>query len=344
MIARASFFVLIVSMCTGCGGVNDGPPVVHRRFVCNPQSTAQYDAAYLGSAFVVRKIFFGDSDRTGQPRSGAWKTYGEDIDGIISTKESHGECRRISGAPPWVREDGDEGIDNASGHMLVSWMFPLVSAPSAYASKAIEDGGRTPMFLVGNWPHGAEAARVVVGFAYAEKTSTPPRWDGSDIRSLAGDWTNGTGPSVSFPHASSCDGELVSGEATAALLLELPPWTTSPEQRGLRLSIRRAHVEMKVAPDGMTASGTISGIMVTEELVRAFDEFAGSISPELCGGSTYDAYVAEVLQASDILSDGSQDPNVDCNGISVGIGFEAVAATAGDIAPATDPPKNLCTP
>ena len=47
----------------------------------------------------------------------------------------------------------------------------------------------------------------------------------------------------------------------------------------------------------------------------------------------------QIRQASDIMADGTQDPNSVCNGISVGLGFNMLFAGLGDIAPpAPDPP------
>ena len=49
-----------------------------------------------------------------------------------------------------------------------------------------------------------------------------------------------------------------------------------------------------------------------------------------------------IRQASDILKDGTQDPNEECDGISVGLGFEAKAVVVGDIAPAPQPVPDPC--
>jgi hypothetical protein len=42
-----------------------------------------------------------------------------------------------------------------------------------------------------------------------------------------------------------------------------------------------------------------------------------------------------IQQASDILTDGTQDPTKTCDGISIGLGFEMVDAARGGVGPAS---------
>jgi hypothetical protein len=338
--------LLLPLVVAACGGrINDDAPPPLRPPVCTPATSASYPATYpgAGTAFVVRKLFYGNTDMSGVSSTQAWKKYGENIDGIASSRDKNqGECRPLDGASPANRDDGDDGIDNSFGHVLVPFIAPFVGDATEVASAAIEAGGRTPIILVGAWPHGEDARAIDTGFAYAEKTSTPPRWDGTDARSLAASWTNGARPAVSFANAYACDHELASGEATAAIQIELR--VLHDDTGILRVALHRPHIRMTIAPDGRTATGYFSGVLATEEVTRAFQDVAGAISKELCSGSTLDSVIRQIREASDILVDGSQDPNQDCNGISLGMGFEAVAATPSDIAPAEPPPENACAP
>ena len=71
-------------------------------------------------------------------------------------------------------------------------------------------------------------------------------------------------------------------------------------------------------------------------------KIAGTISTQLCGGSTLDTVKQTIRQASDILVDGTQDPSKPCDGVSIGIGFEAVKVTAKGVAPDPPPGPNPC--
>ncbi len=68
----------------------------------------------------------------------------------------------------------------------------------------------------------------------------------------------------------------------------------------------------------------------------------GNFDPALCSGSTFDSLTDQMRQASDIMADGSQDPNATCNAISIGIGLDMSAAKLGSIAPPVTPPVDPC--
>ena len=69
---------------------------------------------------------------------------------------------------------------------------------------------------------------------------------------------------------------------------------------------------------------------------------AARTSSSFCSGSTIEALLAQIRQAADILVDGSQDPAKACNGISIGIGFDAVPATIGETLKDPTPLPNPC--
>lgn len=133
-------------------------------------------------------------------------------------------------------------------------------------------------------------------------------------------------------------GRLVaSGIATGTYVFEVPlsgdTW---------RIPLRFARVTMTVSADGTTAStGTLSGIVKTEDLVNELTKVAGRISTQLCSGSTLDTIKTTIRQASDILADGTQDASRECDAISFGVGFDAVkvsvTGTSPDPAPTPDP-------
>ncbi len=80
------------------------------------------------TVIAVSQLFFGDTDRNGNASPTAWKQFGYNLDGLISTKTDANHCRLIAGANPTnVKTDGDGGIDNSFGSNLM----PLVTSLSA---------------------------------------------------------------------------------------------------------------------------------------------------------------------------------------------------------------------
>jgi hypothetical protein len=70
---------------------------------------------------------------------------------------------------------------------------------------------------------------------------------------------------------------------------------------------------------------------------------AARTSRRRCSGPTIDSIASQVTQAADILIDGSQDPSKSCDGVSIGVGFEAEIVQLGAIGDAPDD-INPCDP
>jgi hypothetical protein len=104
---------------------------------------------------------------------------------------------------------------------------------------------------------------------------------------------------------------------------------------------------MEVSADGTTATnGTLAGIVSTEDMVASITwiagRIAGRINTQLCSGSTLETIQQTIRQASDILVDGAQDPSKPCDGISIGVGFEAVKVVPSGVAPDPAPGPDPC--
>jgi hypothetical protein len=76
----------------------------------------------------------------------------------------------------------------------------------------------------------------------------------------------------------------------------------------------------------------IGGVLNTQEFVAQVLKVAYLL--DLCTNSILPTLVQEIEQASDILSDGTQDPTQTCDAISIGLGFDMASAQIGDVGPA----------
>jgi hypothetical protein len=295
-------------------------------------------APVTANGFAARTIYLGETDRTGKSVKDAWKMYGRNIDGIVSVGGTpKGECKLRPGASAKVHDDGNSGIDNSWGKNILAFFMAITPTPSKTMNTAIEGGARTPMLELRGPPR-QDIAAFALGLVTAENASSAPQWNGSDSRPVAEAWTTAGKAKVIFPNAKISGGVLASGDSTAPFVFSFGATGSAIE-----IPVRLAQVEMTLSADGKTATnGTLSGVIGTEEMVAAFDKSAGAISPQLCGGSTLDTIHQTIRNSSDILIDGTQDPNADCNAISFGIGFDAVAVSVGAIAGPITPPKDPC--
>lgn len=300
-----------------------------------------------GSKFYALKtIQLGDTDRSGAASGTAWKKYGYDLDGLVSTDKSTDHCKLKSGAPNKVKLDGDEGIDNSFGANIL----PIITTAAPDAAKSINDSLNTGAFTVIIEAKGlnAEAEQTNTGLTgqlfAGGKLATAPKWDGSDEWSvlpalLADGSTVGGGSKVKFADAYVNKGLFVSGtDATVTLSLAVGG-------AALDLTIQKATISFKKPASGVLATeGTISGVLGTEQLISELKKVAGRVSTSLCEGSTFDNIANQIRQASDIGADGKNAEGSECSGISIGIGFTAAEVKpVTKVEPAGAPSPDPCT-
>jgi hypothetical protein len=73
-------------------------------------------------------------------------------------------------------------------------------------------------------------------------------------------------------------------------------------------------------------------------LVEVFRKQAGNLGAQFCGESTtLEAILDSIRQASDIMKDGTQNPDAVCDGISIGLGFETRRSLLGEPTPVVTP-------
>jgi hypothetical protein len=87
---------------------------------------------------------------------------------------------------------------------------------------------------------------------------------------------------------------------------------------------------MTLSTDRKSATGgMIGGVIKTEDLVAEVKKVGYLLG--VCNQALLASLIMQIRQASDILSDGTQDPQKTCDGISIGLGFEVTQAQRGPI-------------
>lgn len=334
------------SCCTGSCGC--APLVTDGGFgVLPPKPSAPAATTNTPTVFAISKFYFGDTDRSGHASSTAWQTFGLNIDGKVTSTNATDVCKLVSGAIPCTQLDGDNGIDNSFGANVLGAIRTLNFMYDSYANNAIKEGGGTLLIrLDGLGP--SDAYSQLPGALYrATPTSQPLRWDGTDIRAV--DAVSLVGGDTSKPLAVLPDGYMngrvwVSGISSGAAYLDLQV-TAGSAGSGLLPPIPLRHVQivMQVDPGNASAtSGVLSGVARTRDVIAWVQLWSGTISTSLCGGSAAMSIASQFAQMSDIMTDGTNEPGEECDGISVGLGFDAVAVQLGK-AESEPPFKNPCS-
>ena len=164
------------------------------------------------SGFAARKVFLGETDRTGAASNTAWKDFGRNIDGLVTTKTDTNVCQRQAGADSAKQEDGTGGIDNAFGRTIIPFITGLTPTPSKSTNDAIEAGARTLMLQLASAPQ-ANLPAFALGLVTAENTIAP-QWKGLDSRPVAESSTINGKPKTLFPGATIAGNVLTSGDTT----------------------------------------------------------------------------------------------------------------------------------
>jgi hypothetical protein len=309
----------------------------------------------------VRKLFLGDVDPvTGAPNPDAWKNFGYNLDGKDTAAASTDVCRLVMGAPAKVQTDGPNGIDNSFGQNLLPIITGLQSNASSVVNDSITAGKFTVMTDVTGFDDTAGNTTTATGLsgvilAGADLTAInagPPmfmpsfNWPVSnDLLDCAPNCAPNTNPvqhaTVKLSNAYQAGGTFVSG-APAEIQLVL-----SLGGQAITLDIVSAIVTFQPSSPGHVTNGIIAGVIQTEALISSIKNVLGFIGGgQLCSGNAVTNIENEIRQKSDIVVSGntvSNDPGTTCNGITIGLGFEAdEIAQPTTVAPAATPSPNPC--
>jgi hypothetical protein len=108
----------------------------------------------------------------------------------------------------------------------------------------------------------------------------------------------------------------------------------------MRIPVKRPRVSIDLKDRENGRGGQLGGIVSTTELVAEMKLLAKNVSSSFCNEHFALGIIETIHQASDILLDGTQDPEKVCDGISLGMGFESRATSLGSEvveAPTPDP-------
>lgn len=284
--------------------------------------------------FAVDKLFVGDTGFDGSASDNAWKDIGFNIDGFNSDKNFAGHCKAVTKqAKSGIRTDGNGGIDNAFGFIIISQGTLPIPNASAAATGAIDDGSFSLLLKFDNLgkagDYGSVSAQVIpVGMkkGVVPTFSTNDNWN---------PFNPSDSPPIDFKGGWVTKNTWVSGsKATLPLSLEIQgiKITLAIQQAQIAATMNAAHTEI--------TKGVIGGALNTEALVKNLKAVAGNLN--LCG-SAFDNIAEQIKQASDSLEAGGQDPTKTCDSISIGLGFKAsVSGAPGEALPKAEPKPDPC--
>ena len=287
-----------------------------------------------GQVFAVSKLSFGAG-------GSEWKKVGFNLDGLKSTAISSDLCQLNSGAAPsGPYPDGDNGIDNSFGKNLLPLILSLYPNWTDDINNGIFDGYFTSLLRMECLPETGNVPNFTSKLFGGTTMVPPPFWNGFDkwpvAPELLSNMNDPLSSTVIFHNCSVVDNHFDAGMGDTFILTV--PLKANDKTVTLKLTLYQARVTMTLSEDRKSATGgMIGGVLNTEELVAEVKKVGYLMN--LCEDNSFDNILAEVRRASDILSDGTQDPTKTCDGISIGLGFEMKAADIAGVGP--ESPKGM---
>lgn len=297
--------------------------------------------------FAIQHLYWGDT-RRGETTldTNAWKDFGFDLDGKTSSTQSLDVCTLQSGASRFVQEDGQDGIDNGWGRGLLPLFQALgklttnvLPRPSQEHDEAIAQGRFTLEIQVVGLSDDPKqsanglAAQVFLGAplgtapTFDTRTDWPVRTDSLlDGKTLEG------GAKYRSDSAFVTKGTFVGKGRTLVV-----PYLLDGSE--IPIAIYDAVIVFDHVSHAEAVHGTIAGVLHTGEIAADVHPLAGHFSKSLCG-KAFDAIAYQMEMNDDIESDETSAPNVACDAISIGLGFDAklVANPTKVVAPPPMPP------
>jgi hypothetical protein len=228
--------------------------------------------------------------------------------------------------------DGENGIDNSFGENLLPILIATFgSAMSQQGNAALQAGDPTTLVRLDQLGTGADYSPLP-GAVYHAASAVAPKWDGADVRDVdIASLVSGSLSSPVLALGGYMNGRTwVGAPPGGTMLVDLH--LTVGGHLGPPLPLSHVQIAMLVDPsNGSATGGVLSGILAPSDTLAWAQVLAGSFSTSLCSASAFDSIEQQILQTSDIMLDGTNQPGQACNGMSFGMGFDATAVTLGQV-------------
>ena len=334
---------------------------------------AQDDDTSLPDLYIGwNRIRIGETDLAGTATMDAWQGFGFDLDGLCTNSKTCPSVQNVQACKPGSDQipfDGELCRDNTFASLqpvaaavpeigerfgiseaefncqLWRGSYTVIIRLSGYNGKADDPDVRVDVYISPGgereqpWKCPAEDfAERYPSWRQAEKFKIDPE----TFVEPAGQDGEIPDSTVADPHGYVRDGYLVFKAPDGAVVRLAGDGT---RYRGFALKTHKSvySTRLERAQDGRwhMLDGMVAGRVVGKDLIASFRQIG------LCRGvgldGFYDSVVEYIEQNSDVLSDGTNDPERACDAMSFGIAFEGAQLTPGAPAKAT-PIVECCEP
>jgi hypothetical protein len=310
--------LVVAFMTTACGAeqaLEDEVPPAEPTHACgdSPMET-----------FAIDSIDLGESD---------WQTVGYDLDGKITTKDSVDVC--TFGGSRVGQADGDRGIDNAFGELMMPTLENALQdpTPSIAMTSAIASGRFTLQIQVTKLDDTpTQTCRGLYAQVFAsdryDATSAVPAFDETTDWPVMAESLVDPSTVIGGALAAFADGYVQAGTVVLGADggVTVPLHLVLENGNALDVRVHQALITFDHVTAPEAAHGVLAGVLDPDEIMVAAE--VGFPFPKACCGTACGQGWASIFHSwSDIGADRTNTPGVACNAISFAIGFHAKRVT-----------------
>jgi hypothetical protein len=298
--------------------------------------------------FAIKRMYIGSLTSLGVASDDAWREWGFDIDGVCTSLEDSktniGTCLRHPEAKQDFLVDGDLCRDNNFGHHVVSLLKISSEGFESRINEGILEGSTTWLIRIDDVDDSADDTFAPAKLYRAQgQKGAGFKWDGTDVRKVLSDSVVGgdlNKPFADFTKGYIRDHVWVSGEPERRKLV-LPVSGSLFVPLSLEAGVFTLHLD----PDHRGGKrGAVAGaipVTAIEELLYPIADDGG-----ICPGTTlYESLLKRVQAMPDVVvgAPNLQDTSKQCDGISIGLGFDvATIQPVTELVPPPPPQAGKC--
>lgn len=277
---------------------------------------------------AAKRLYLGTTNSLGAPSNDGWKEWGFDLDSVCTSLEDSvknlGTCRRHPEANQDVLLDGNLCRDNNFGRHVVALLKVSSDGFEQRINDGILEGNNTWVIRIDDLDDAADDPYAPARFyRTSEQKDGTVKWDGTDVRRVSADSVVDRSLDkalVVFASGYVRNHVWVSGDASNKEIVL--PFSTD-----LNIPLQGTLITLQLDPDHKNGKrAALGGAIPMSQLEKVLAPVAaaGGFCP---GSPLYTSLLRNVSRFPDVVmgAPNLQDETKDCDGMSLGIGFDVQA-------------------
>ncbi len=277
---------------------------------------------------ATKRLYLGSTNSLGATSTDGWKDWGFDLDHVCTSLEDSiknvGTCRRNAEANQDVLLDGYLCRDNNFGRHVIALLKVSSDGFEQRINDGIFEGNNTWIIRIDDLDDTADDPYAPARFYLAsDQKDGSIKWDGNDLRTASSDSVVDRSldkPIIAFPGGYVRDNVWVSGDPSSDQIV-------LPFSADLKIPLQGTLITMQLDPDHKNGKRAALGGAIKMSSLEAVLGPVAEAAGFCAGTPLYTSLIRNLSRFPDVVMDAPnlQDETKDCDGMSLGIGFDVQA-------------------